>query len=154
MNLTCSPEPYSAVRNANVDLVNYKRGKLFKYWKERGEKNSAGSPCSRVGAFCVMKFVSVLCSRLISLHLKAYMLHYERWLMQSQLRLVLVGALNSSLPLSLSLVDGHCQQVVPEGNITSQRGRNKHNLHLCACGRCYPLLTSSPSNSPLLKSVL
>lgn len=102
MNLTCSPEPYSAVRNANVDLVNYKRGKLFKYWKERGEKNSAGSPCSRVGAFCVMKFVSVLCSRLISLHLKAYMLHYERWLMQSQLRLVLVGALNSSLPLSLS----------------------------------------------------
>lgn len=49
-----------------------------------------------------MKFVSVLCSRLISLHLKAYMLHYERWLMQSQLRLLLVGALNSSLPLSLS----------------------------------------------------
>lgn len=38
MNLTCSPEPYSAVRNANVDLVNYKRGKLFKYWKEKGEK--------------------------------------------------------------------------------------------------------------------
>lgn len=42
MNLTSSPEPYSAVRNANVDLVNYKRGKLFKYWKERGEKTAQG----------------------------------------------------------------------------------------------------------------
>lgn len=78
INLTCSPELYSAVRNVDLNLLNYKTRKLQII--ERKKTPHILLCCvlkkNEIGYHAVMQIV-------IALHLKHTLLHHERWLMQS-----------------------------------------------------------------------